>query len=247
MDISKLRKKHKESKGKPEPEKAKEQPEEVSEPEDVEEQEELEERLEEELEVEDETHEVEEEKPAPAAVEEEVTAPKPAGPEPGESLPAETEEELAEEELVELVTFLLAEEYYAFRVTGVHEVLRPQYIAKVPRSADFIIGVTSLRGKIIPVMDLRKRLSVPGEANKSGNIVILKGVGKGIIGVLVDKTQDVIKVSESDIKLPPSHLADSEARFIEGVTSKDEKFISVILPDELLNFDASAEGYEKQA
>jgi chemotaxis signal transduction protein len=94
-------------------------------------------------------------------------------------------------------------------------------------------------------MDLRKRLNVEGEFKKSSNIVILKGVGKGAIGVMVDRTLDVIKVPESDIKQPPSHLADAEARFIEGVTTQEEKFISVILPDELLNFDASAEGHEK--
>jgi len=120
-------------------------------------------------------------------------------------------------------------------------VLRPQYVAMVPRSANFIVGVTSLRGKIIPVMDLRKRINVAGEAGEASNIVILKGVGKGVIGVLVDRTQDVIKVPPGDIKLPPSHLVDSEARFLEGVTTQDDKFISIISLDELLEFNAYAE------
>jgi purine-binding chemotaxis protein CheW len=232
MDISKLRKKHKEAQEKPEAKKPEERPEEVSEPE------ELEEDLEE-LEVAEETEPVSEEEPAPVSVEEKSKEPEAVKPESVEAPPeTEAEEESAEAELVELVTFTLAEEYYAFRVTSVDEVLRPQYIAKVPRSADFIVGVTSLRGKIIPVMDLRKRLGIGGEAKKAANIVILKGVGKGTIGVLVDRTLDVIKVPEGDIALPPSHLADSEAMFIEGVTSQDGKFISVILPSELLEFDA---------
>ncbi len=150
-------------------------------------------------------------------------------------------EDFVAEELVELLTFILADEYYAFRVTGIHEVLRPQFIANVPRVVDFIVGVTSLRGTIIPVMDLKKRLHIDGENRRASNIVILKGVGRGIIGVLVDRTVDVIKVHERDILQPPSHLADSEARFIEGVTSQGDKFISIINPEELLSFEAMKE------
>jgi purine-binding chemotaxis protein CheW len=245
MDISKLRKKHKEAKEKPEPKEPEERPEEPSEPEETEGTEGTEEEFVEEPEVaEDTEEEFAEEEAVAAALEEkaaEAEAVPPKSKEPMPEAPSEPEEEGAEGELVELVTFTLADEYYAFRVTEVHEVLRPQYIANVPRAADFIIGVTSLRGKIIPVMDLRQRLNIGGEAKKAANIVILKGVGKGIIGVLVDRTLDVIKVSESEIKQPPSHLVSSEARFIEGVTSQEEKFISVILPDELLAFDSSLE------
>jgi purine-binding chemotaxis protein CheW len=259
MDISKIRKKHKEAKKKPESK----EPEEVGEPEQPEE-----EGLAEEPEVTEEPDFTEE----PEATEEPETAAQPdvsaseeesayaadekeskesIEPEPEQAKPEEAVAEALDQEkghaqdLVELLTFVLADEYYAFRVTGVHEVLRAQFIANVPRAVDFIVGVTSLRGTIIPVMDLRKRLHIEGGDINVSNIVILKGVGMGIIGVMVDRTVDVIKVQEIDILQPPSHLADSEARFIEGVTSQKDKFISIIDPEELLSFGAMGGVNEK--
>ncbi|NIO20812.1 MAG: hypothetical protein GTN76_08755, partial [Candidatus Aenigmarchaeota archaeon] len=86
-----------------------------------------------------------------------------------------------------------------------------------------------------------QRLHIDGEKRRASNIVILKGVGRGVIGALVDRTVDVIKIHERDILQPPSHLADSEARFIEGVTSKGDRFISIINPEELLSFEAMKE------
>ena len=63
-------------------------------------------------------------------------------------------------ELVELLTFSLSNEEYAFRVSDVEEVLRMQKITMVPTMPDYVLGITSLRGKIIPVIDLKTRLSL---------------------------------------------------------------------------------------
>jgi purine-binding chemotaxis protein CheW len=150
--------------------------------------------------------------------------------------PSEEPEE-AGGQVTELLVFSLSNELYAFNITDVQEVLRPQRVDRVPRTKDFIAGVTSMRGKIIPVIDLKKRLrTVDGEPGKSSNIVILKGTGRGLIGILVDRTIDVLRVPPEEIMKPPSNLEDSEARFLEGVVSRDDKFISIIQPDELLDF-----------
>ncbi len=228
MDISKLRKKHKEAKENPEQKEPEAGPEETG--------------ISEEHEAEPEAPEVEEEAPVSPAVEEAVSAEEEAAPEVAEAVPeASVEEEAAAGEMVELMTFNLSDELYAFRVTDVQEVLRSQVMTTIPRTIDFIPGVTSLRGKVIPVMDLRKRLRIGSGQTNTASIVILKGVGKGMIGVMVDRTLDVIRVPESDIKQPPSHLADSEARFIEGVAAQQEMFISIIDLNELLDFNATGE------
>jgi purine-binding chemotaxis protein CheW len=229
MDISRLRKKHKESKEKPEQKEPEAGPEETG--------------ISDEHEAEPEAPAVEEEAPASPALEKPVSAEDEAAPAAAEAVPeAPVEEEAAAGEMVELMTFNLSEELYAFRVTDVQEVLRSQKMTVVPRTIDFIPGVTSLRGKVIPVMDLRKRLHISSGQANTASIVILKGAGRGMIGVLVDRTLDVIRVSESDIKRPPSHLADSEARFIEGIAAQQERFISIIDLNELLDFNATGEG-----
>lgn len=153
---------------------------------------------------------------------------------------ASEEPEETREQIAELLIFSISEELYAFRITDVQEVLRPQRITRVPRTAEFISGVTSMRGKMIPVMDLKKRLhSVDGEPKESSNIVILKGTDRGLIGIIVDRTIDVLRIPQDEIMQPPSHLGDSEARFLEGVVSQNDKFISIIQPKELLEFNAS--------
>ncbi len=178
--------------------------------------------------------------PAEKAAHEVQEAPPDSKDEAAPPISASEEPEEAGEQIAELLIFSISEELYAFRITDVQEVLRPQRITRVPRTAEFILGVTSMRGKMIPVMDLKKRLhSVDGESKESSNIVILKGTDWGLIGILVDRTIDVLRVPQEEIMQPPSHLGDSEARFLEGVVSQNDKFISIIQPKELLDFNAS--------
>jgi len=140
----------------------------------------------------------------------------------------------------ELLTFKLSNEDYAFKVSEIEEILRPQRYAWVPKTESFILGITSLRGKIIPLIDLKKRISLEGgyDGDKS-KILILRGP-KGSIGVVVDKVIDVIRVSSEEIVEPPSHLNEEKAKFIEGVVIVGNRFVSVMRLSEIMNFTIGA-------
>jgi purine-binding chemotaxis protein CheW len=142
----------------------------------------------------------------------------------------------------ELLAFKLASEFYAFKVEEIEEILKPQNMTFVPRVEPFIIGVTSLRGKIIPVIDLKKRLSLPENGKESGaeKVLILNGPN-GSIGALVDMVVDVVRLPQGAIYTPPAHLTESELKFIEGVTVHDDMFISIIRMEEALNFKVFVE------
>ncbi|MCE5194728.1 MAG: chemotaxis protein CheW [Nitrospiraceae bacterium] len=140
-----------------------------------------------------------------------------------------------EEAIVELLTFDLSKEEFAFRVSDVEEILRSQRITHVPKVPAFIIGITSLRGKMIPVVELRKRLSIEGNNSVSRKkILILKG-GKGHFGVLIDKVKNVIRIRPSEIDEPPPHLSEDEQMFIEGVVLNQGRFISIIRMSEIID------------
>ncbi|MGD2079665.1 MAG: chemotaxis protein CheW [Nitrospirota bacterium] len=240
MDISRLRKKHREDKERQEaPRRPEREPGEPAEKQEREPEGERAEKPAEGPPVESEPAEGE------STALEDAAPPVPEAPAGGkdEAVPpvsALEEAEEAGEQVVELLVFSLSEELYAFRVTDVQEVLRPQRITRVPGTEEFISGVTSMRGKIIPVMDIKKRLrAVDGEPGGSSNIVILKGTGRGLIGALVDRTIDVLRVPPGEIMQPPSHLDDAEARFLEGVVSEDGRFVSIIQSEELLDFGAT--------
>ncbi len=153
----------------------------------------------------------------------------------GESKPSEPEEKA--EELLELLTFQLSTEEFAFKVSNIEEILRQQRITIVPNMPEYILGITSLRGKIIPVIDLKKRIRVTGGidiAEERRKIIILKGA-KGPFGALIDKVKGVIRVLPSEIDEPPAHLTETELMLIEGVILHDKRFVSVIRMEEILD------------
>ncbi len=157
---------------------------------------------------------------------------------------AETED--TGEEIVELLTFHLSTEEFAFRVFDIEEILRFQRIMPVPKVPDYILGITSLRGKIIPVIDLKKRLSINGKGetvladlqadNSRKKILTLKGP-KGPVGAVIDKVRGVIRISPSEIVEPPAHLSEAELIFIEGVVLYNSRFISVIRMEKILEIN----------
>ena len=163
-------------------------------------------------------------------------------------------------ELVELLTFSLSNEEYAFRVSDVEEVLRVQRITMVPTMPDYVLGITSLRGKIIPVIDLKIRLNLqekslgtnspgPPDAGPADNpetgknsgmekkILIISGP-KGMIGATIDKVMGVVRSPLSGMLQPPGHLDEKELKFIEGIVVLEKRFISIIHSDAAMDIEA---------
>jgi len=138
---------------------------------------------------------------------------------------------------IELLTFSLAKEDYAFRIQEMQEILKPQRITKIPKTESYLIGITSLRGKIIPVIDLKARLALGDgtEQNNKQRILILKG-RKGPIGAVVDRIIGVMRLPESKLEETPSHLLEGEMRFIDSVALVDGRFISIIKTDEAMDY-----------
>jgi purine-binding chemotaxis protein CheW len=137
------------------------------------------------------------------------------------------------EEIVEILTFSLLKEEYAFGISQLHEILRHQWITEVPNVPDYILGITSLRGKVIPVIDLKLKLSLTDKPSyeRKGKILILKDP-RGPIGVTVDKVIGVVRTSKSEILPPPSHLSETQLKFINGIAVVDKRFVSIINMEE---------------
>jgi purine-binding chemotaxis protein CheW len=158
----------------------------------------------------------------------------------------------AEEEMDELLTFSLSHEEYAFRVIKVEEVLRLQQITAVPTVPDYVLGITSLRGKIIPVINLQNRLNLdnpsqdiqspadPGNGTKQEfekKIVIISGP-RGLIGATIDRVMGVVRLPRNKILPPPGHLDEAGLKFIEGIIVLNKRFISVVDSDSAMDIEA---------
>jgi purine-binding chemotaxis protein CheW len=158
------------------------------------------------------------------------------------------------EELVELLTFSLFQEEYAFRVSEVEEIIRLQNITGVPSLPDYVCGITSLRGKIIPVIDLSTRLNLQGKPLSENRtfdapetetiikdekkILVIEGK-KGLMGAIIDKVIGVVRLPLDQILQPPGHLNENELKFIEGIVVLEKRFISIIYSGVAMDIETS--------
>jgi purine-binding chemotaxis protein CheW len=123
------------------------------------------------------------------------------------------------EQLMQLVGFTIGKEQFGVDILMVQEIIRSSPITSVPNSPDFIEGVINLRGNIIPVIELRKRLGLYRKETvlKDSWILILDIDGR-VTGFIVDSVTKVLKIVESTIELPPEVvMAGLANRYIKGV------------------------------
>lgn len=141
--------------------------------------------------------------------------------------PAREEKKMAEA-TEHLVTFYLASEEYGVDVRLVQEIIRVTEVTPVPRAPEAIKGVINLRGRIIPVVDLKKRLGL-GEVEETrlARIVVVK-LRERLVGLLVDGASQVLKVPVSVIEAAPEEVVEIDANYIRGVAKLDKRLIILV-------------------
>jgi purine-binding chemotaxis protein CheW len=128
---------------------------------------------------------------------------------------------------MEMLTFRLGGEEYAVMVQDVHEVLKIRDLTPVPNTPDYVLGVTSLRGSMLPVIDLCKRLNIAaGERDEKSRIIVV-GLGDENAGLMVDRVSGVVSVHADALRPSPEHL-EQGAEFLRGIVRKDEKLYIVL-------------------
>ena len=128
----------------------------------------------------------------------------------------------------QFVAFRLAGETYGIPISVVHEIIRPTEITDVPRTESHVRGVINLRGKVIPVIDLRQRLGLPpADETRTSRIVVVE-VEQGVIGMVVDAVSEVVRLSSADVE-PPSELVTTvEADLVRGVGKRDQDLVILL-------------------
>lgn len=139
-----------------------------------------------------------------------------------------------EEDMVELVSFKLGDETYGVRIDRVKEILKPLKITPVPRTPLYLVGVTSLRGEIIPVFDLKKRLGLEGNNEERKKRILTLSVRNETMGALIDEVRGVVKLHRDSIEPPPTIITGIEADFLEGVSRIDDHFIGILNVEEVM-------------
>ena len=130
--------------------------------------------------------------------------------------------------VLHLVTFTLGREEYGVEINSVQEIIRATEITNVPGAPAHVRGVINLRGKIIPVVGLRKRFGLPEvEASDEQRIVVVE-LGEKRLGMLVDSVSQVIKLSSSTIEDMPEEATTVDENYIRGVGKLDNRLIIIL-------------------
>ncbi len=115
------------------------------------------------------------------------------------------------------LTFKIADEEFAIPIGHVIEIVGIQKITEVPDMPDFVKGVINLRGKVIPVMDVRLRFRLPSVAYDDRTCVVVVSVGSVTIGLVVDTVSEVVDIPESNVSPPPRFSGAGSGRYVSGM------------------------------
>lgn len=143
--------------------------------------------------------------------------------------------EIKKTRISQYLRFQLSGEDYAFDVVRIKEVLSDFSITPLPGTDSFLTGVINLRGSIIPIIDLRKKLKLRS-TETLGEIIILEvgnAAQQAIAGAIVDSVKSVVSFDEGELEAPPKFGMNLDSRLIKAIAKRDELFVT-ILDSELL-------------
>lgn len=150
---------------------------------------------------------------------------------------AEAESFGATDEVIQVVSFEIEAEEYAVDILEVQEIIRMVEITQVPKAPHFVEGVINLRGKVIPIVDLRLRFGMSSAERTKDTRIVVVDVSRIILGFIVDSVSEVLRVPSSLIE-PPPNGKQGGAEFHKGVGRVDGRLLSLLDLNRLLGHGA---------
>ena len=137
-------------------------------------------------------------------------------------------------ELLQLVSFHIDGEEFGLDILRVQEIIRIQELTRVPNSPDFVDGVINLRGKVIPVIALRKRFGLEELAHDKQTRIVVIEVEGTVLGFIVDSVSEVLRIPADTVE-PPPRLGKVEREYVSGVGKLDNRLLILLDVDRLMS------------
>jgi len=128
----------------------------------------------------------------------------------------------------QLVVFDLAQEAYGVDIGTVREIIRMQDVTSVPHRPDYVSGVINLRGRITPVVDLRKRFDLAEQEITRDSRIVVVDIDGDDIGMIVDAVTEVLRISTTQIEPPPTMIAAGGSDYIVGIAKLEERLVLLL-------------------
>lgn len=137
-------------------------------------------------------------------------------------------------EILQLVTFTLGNEEYAVDILKVQEINRIKEITRVPNSPSYVEGVINLRGKVIPVVNLRKKFGLAERENDEQSRIMIMDIQGITMGLVVDSVSEVLRVPSGIVEPTPPMASNISTEFIKGIAKLEDRLIILLDMDRLL-------------
>lgn len=144
-------------------------------------------------------------------------------------------------ELLQLVSFKIENEEFGVDILRVQEINKLTNITKVPNTSDFIEGVINLRGRIIPVVNLRTRLGIPKKENDKNTRIVVVELTNNTIGFLVDAVSEVLRIPKNITEQPPELVTGVDTKYITSVAKLEDRLLILLDLEKLLTVDQTQE------
>jgi purine-binding chemotaxis protein CheW len=137
-------------------------------------------------------------------------------------------------DLLQLVSFHIGGEEFGLNILRVQEIIRIQALTRVPNSPPFVDGVINLRGKVIPVIALRKRFGLEDLAHDKQTRIVVIEVRGTVLGFIVDSVSEVLRIPVETVE-PPPRLGKVEREYVSGVGKLDNRLLILLDVDRLMS------------
>jgi purine-binding chemotaxis protein CheW len=136
---------------------------------------------------------------------------------------------------LQLVIFKLGNESFGVEIATVESIIKMQTITRLPQAPGFVEGIINLRGKILPVVDLRKRLGIDlTEITKDSRMVVVALSGT-TVAMIVDQVHEVLRINDDIVEAPPAISQSVDSRFIEGIAKVNQELVILLNLSKILN------------
>lgn len=135
----------------------------------------------------------------------------------------------------QVVVFDLSGESYGVNIAAVESIIKMQPITRLPQAPGFVEGVTNLRGKVLPVVDLRKRFGLPTQLADKNSRIIVTTVSTTEVGMIVDGVSEVLTIPEQAVETAPTITTTVDSTFITGIAKIDQRLIILLDLEKILS------------
>jgi len=128
----------------------------------------------------------------------------------------------------QIVIFELGSEFFGADIAKVESIIKLQPITQLPHAPSFVEGVTNLRGKVLPVINLRKRFGLPAREIDKNSRIIVVSVDQIEVGMIVDEVSEVLTVPEGVVEAAPAIATSVDSSFIKGIAKLDQRLVILL-------------------